>query len=75
MRPFRSRAMAVLVTAVLLLGLSASVARAGDIPTTNSFPEDPWDGVVPTTGFPEDPWDGVLPTTGFPEDPWPGQSD
>jgi hypothetical protein len=72
MRPFRSRAMAALVTVVLFLGLSASVARGDEIPTTNSFPEDPWDGVIPTTGFPEDPWDGVLPTTGFPEDPWDG---
>jgi len=74
MTPFRSRALAAIVTAVLFLGLSASVARADEIPTT-SFPEDPWDRVViPTTSFPEDPWPGVAPTSGFPEDPWPGQS-
>jgi len=73
MRPFRSRAMAALVMAILFLGLLGSVARADEIPTP-SFPEDPWDRpVAPTTlSFPEDPWDGAAVPMAFPEDPWPG---
>jgi len=70
MRPFRSRAMAAIVFAILLLGLLGSVANAADIPPRTIFPEDPWDGAsVPA--FPEDPWDAAsIPV--FPEDPWPG---
>jgi hypothetical protein len=69
MRPFRSRVVAALVLAILMLGSLGSLANAGEIPTT-SFPEDPW--AVPTSGFPEDPWPSFsLPMGGFPEDPWP----
>lgn len=69
MRPFRSRVVAALVLAILMLGSLGSPANAGEIPTT-SFPEDPW--AVPTSGFPEDPWPSFsLPMGGFPEDPWP----
>ena len=57
MRPFRSRVMAALVLAILLLGSLGSVANARQIPTSG-FPEDPW----PTASFP---------MGGFPEDPWP----
>ncbi len=67
MRPFRSRALAAMVMAILFLGLLGSVARADEIPTT-SFPEDPWGkpAAVPMT-FPEDPWDGTAaPTMSFP---------
>jgi hypothetical protein len=73
MRPFRSRALTALVTAILSLGLLGTVAFADDIPIT-SAPADPPPTVVvipaTTTSFPEDPWG--LPTVGFPEDPWPG---
>ena len=41
MRPFRSRVVAAIVLAILMLGLLGSVANAGHIPTS-SFPEDPW---------------------------------
>ncbi len=44
MRPFRSRVLAAIVLAILMLGLLGSVANAGEIPT-NSFPEDPWPGL------------------------------
>jgi hypothetical protein len=71
MRPFRSRAMAAIVTAVLFLGLLGSVAQADEIPTTG-FPEGAGDGFVPAVGFPEDPWPGLGPMASFPEDPWPG---
>jgi hypothetical protein len=69
MRPFRSRVVAALVLATLMLGSLGSLANAREIPTT-SFPEDPW--AVPTMSFPEDPWQCLsVPTSGFPEDPWP----
>jgi hypothetical protein len=42
MRPFRSRFMAAIVFAVLILGLLGSVANADEVPATG-FPEDPWD--------------------------------
>ena len=72
MTPFRSRALTLIVTAFLFLGLLGSVALADEIPTT-SFPEDPWDkAATPTMSFPEDPWPGLsLPMGSFPEDPWP----
>ena len=62
MRPFRSRVMAAIVFAILLLGLVGTVANAADIPSRTAFPEDPWDsaGVAPTD-FPEDPWPGFTP--------------
>lgn len=44
MRPFRSRVMAAIVLAILMLGLLGSVATAAEIPTS-SFPEDPWPGL------------------------------
>jgi hypothetical protein len=69
MRPFRSRVVAALVLAILMLGSLGSLANAREIPTT-SFPEDPW--AVPTSSFPEDSWPSFsLPMSGFPEDPWP----
>lgn len=40
MRPFRSRAMAAIVLAILVLGLLGTVANASTNPST--FPEDPW---------------------------------
>lgn len=46
MRPFRSRVMAAIVLAILMLGLLGSVANAADIPS-DSFPEDPWPGLTP----------------------------
>ena len=61
MRPFRSRVMAAIVFAILVLGLLGTVANAVDIPSANSFPEDPWDGAGQPTGFPEDPWLGLTP--------------
>ena len=67
MRPFRSRVMAAIVFAVLIVGMLGSVANAAAIPSRpNNFPEDPW----PTLkdNFPEDPWPAFL---SFPEDPWP----
>jgi hypothetical protein len=72
MRPFRSRALTAIATALLFLGLLGTVAMADEIPTT-SFPEDPWDKAgIPTMSFPEDPWDKAgVPTMSFPEDPWP----
>jgi hypothetical protein len=60
MRPFRSRVMAAIVFAILVLGLLGSAANAAG-PVTSSFPEDPWpghSGGIPTT-FPEDPWPGL----------------
>ncbi len=54
MRPFRSRALAAIVLAILVLGMLGSVANAGQIPSTTSFPEDPWRSQ--TNSFPEDPW-------------------
>jgi hypothetical protein len=73
MRPFRSRALTAIATAILFLGLLGTVALADEIPTT-SFPEDPWDhATAQTMSFPEDPWPGLShPSTSFPEDPWPG---
>ncbi len=60
MRPFRSRVMAALVAAILMLGLLGSVANAGEIPSSCTFPEDPWNGpAVQNTSFPEDPWPGL----------------
>jgi hypothetical protein len=56
MRPFRSRVVAAIVLAILMLGSLGSLANAADIPTT-SFPEDPWPSLcIPMSGFPEDPW-------------------
>jgi len=43
MRPFRSRVLAAIVLAILMLGLVGSVANAAD--PTSSFPEDPWPGL------------------------------
>jgi hypothetical protein len=71
MRPFRSRVLAALVMATVLLGLLGTIANADDLPT-QAAPTDPTFGIVAdpsTTAFPEDPWG--LPTLGFPEDPWP----
>ena len=70
MRPFRSRVLTALVTAILSLGLLGTVAFADDIPTQTPV-VDPAPSVidVPATTFPKDPWG--LPTLGFPEDPWP----
>jgi hypothetical protein len=57
MRPFRSRVMAAIVFAILLVGLLGSVANAAEIrPEPNCFPEDPWPGLL---SFPEDPWPGL----------------
>jgi hypothetical protein len=62
MRPFRSRVMAAIVFAILVLGLLGTAARAADIPDPNAFPEDPWDGPsAPPSAFPEDPWPGLIP--------------
>jgi hypothetical protein len=56
MRPFRSRVVAALVLATLILGSLGSLANAREIPTTG-FPEDPWPSFsLPMSGFPEDPW-------------------
>ena len=46
MRPFRSRVLAAIVLAILVLGLLGTAANAVGIPT---FPEDPWDapGISP----------------------------
>lgn len=44
MRPFRSRVMAAIVMAILILGMLGTIANADEIPT-NSFPEDPWPGL------------------------------
>jgi hypothetical protein len=46
MRPFRSRVMAALVLAILMLGLLGSVTNAAEIPSS-SWPEDPWPGLTP----------------------------
>jgi hypothetical protein len=59
MTPFRSRVVAAIVLAILLLGMLGSVADAAGV-SYSSFPEDPW----PTLGsghhsFPEDPWPGI----------------
>ena len=72
MRPFRLRAVTAITLAILMLGSLASVANAGQIPTS-AFPEDPWgQAAVPTMSFPEDPWLSLsLPMSSFPEDPWP----
>jgi hypothetical protein len=61
MRPFRSRVIAAIVLAILVLGLLGTVANAVDIPAANAFPEDPWDGAGRPTDFPEDPWPGLTP--------------
>ena len=62
MRPFRSRVMAAIVFAIVLLGLLGTVANAAGIPDKNAFPEDPWDGAsVAQPDFPEDPWPGLTP--------------
>ena len=61
MRPFRSRVMAAIVFAILVLGLLGTVANAVDIPTVNAFPEDPWDGAGRPADIPEDPWPGLTP--------------
>jgi hypothetical protein len=45
MRPLRSRVMAAIVLAILLLGLLGTVAEAGRGPSRMSFPEDPWPGL------------------------------
>ena len=67
MRPFRSRAMAAIVFAVLMLGMLGSVANAASIHSMpNNFPEDPWPAF--TNKFPGDLGPGVQ---SFPEDPWP----
>jgi hypothetical protein len=59
MRPFRSRVMAAIVLAVLLLGVLGSVADAAGV-TNRSFPEDPWPGLSNGhRSFPEDPWPGL----------------
>jgi hypothetical protein len=59
MRPFRSRVMAAIVLAALLLGMLGSVADAAGFGTQN-FPEDPWPGLNSGhRGFPEDPWPGL----------------
>ncbi|MDQ2913378.1 MAG: hypothetical protein M3T56_08995 [Chloroflexota bacterium] len=57
MRPFRSRVLAAIVFAILVLGLLGTVADAAGIPTRAGFPEDPW-GFAGTRHsiFPEDPW-------------------
>jgi hypothetical protein len=56
MRPFRSRVVAAIVLAILMLGSLGSLAKAAEIPTT-TFPEDPWPSpCLPMSGFPEDPW-------------------
>ncbi|MEK6207047.1 MAG: hypothetical protein AABM32_05340 [Chloroflexota bacterium] len=54
MRPFRSRALAAIVFAILVLGMLGTVANAAQIPSRNSFPEDPW--AASRNSFPEDPW-------------------
>jgi hypothetical protein len=55
MRPFRSRVMAAIVFAVLLLGMLGSVASAAQVDVAPSnFPEDPWPSL--RNSFPEDPW-------------------
>jgi hypothetical protein len=70
MRPFRSRVLTALVTAMLCLGPLGTVAFAGDL-GTSSVPSGPFPKVnVGIPHFPEDPWG--LPSVGFPEDPWPG---
>jgi hypothetical protein len=57
MRPFRSRAMAAIVLAILLLGMLGSVANAAQISDRpNCFPEDPWPTLGHGRSFPEDPW-------------------
>ena len=62
MRPFRSRVMAAIVFAILVLGLLGSVANAADIPTPTAFPEDPWDpAAVPASDVPQDPSPGLTP--------------
>jgi hypothetical protein len=70
MRPFRSRVLTALVTAILSLALLGTVAFADEIPTQTPV-VDPAPSVIdiPAATFPEDPWG--LPTVGFPEDPWP----
>ena len=45
MRPFRSRVMAAIVFAILVLGLLGTVASAAPIPS--AFPEDPWGLIAP----------------------------
>jgi hypothetical protein len=55
MRPFRSRVVAAIVFAILVLGMLGTVANAAPIPgTTDCFPEDPWPTL--SNSFPEDPW-------------------
>ena len=62
MRPFRSRVMAAIVFAILVLGLLGTAANAAGIPDRNIFPEDPWDCArVGHPDFPEDPWPGLTP--------------
>jgi hypothetical protein len=61
MRPFRSRVMAAIVLAVLLLGLLGTVDDAAGF-DNRSFPEDPWPGLNNGhRSFPEDPWPGLNP--------------
>jgi hypothetical protein len=58
MRPFRSRVMAAIVFAILLLGLLGSVADAAWFPARPSSPEAPWvSSGVRHLDFPEDPWE------------------
>ncbi len=56
MTPFRSRVVAAIVLAILLLGVLGSVADAAGF-SSSSFPEDPWPGLH--RSFPEDPWPGL----------------
>ena len=72
MRPFRSRLMAAIVTAIVAVGLFGSVANADDISIAANSAAPSAGLHLSGTGiaFPEDPW--WLPSPSFPEDPWPG---
>jgi hypothetical protein len=56
MRPFRSRAMATVVMAILLLGVLGNVANAAAV--RHTFPEDPWDRAAVADSGLGHPWLG-----------------
>jgi hypothetical protein len=58
MRPFRSRVMAAIVFAILLLGLLGTAADAAWFPVRPGFPQNPWGSSgIRHLNFPEDPWE------------------
>jgi hypothetical protein len=58
MRPFRSRVMAAIVLAILVLGLLGTAADAAGFPARPGFHENPrGSSGIRHFNFPEDPWE------------------